>query len=266
MRAFALYVISHQLYLRGEYAKSLGMAETALMINSETYPIPEIYLHLIAVMDCMSLKRTDEAREHLLAAWELARPDDLIEAFGEHHGLLGGMLESAIKKDWPDDFKRIIDITYRFSAGWRRVHNPATEETVADNLDEIFRIQTMPGENTPVRSSYYEENMESYEEQMAYLRESLESAEDEETRATYEQRIAEMEGYMQEYEEESSWDVSAASIDNYRGYAENMVVPSNMNDAEFYELRMQYVDGLIGMDEMISKMDQRLTMMRMEGY
>ena len=139
-------------------------------------------------------------------------------------------------------------------------------ETVADNLDEIFRIQTMPSENTPVRSPYYEENMESYEEQLAYLRESLESAEDEETRATYEQRIAEMEGYMQEYEEESSWDVSAASIDNYRGYAENMVVPSNMNDAEFYELRMQYVDGLIGMDEMISKMDQRLTMMRMEGH
>lgn len=139
-------------------------------------------------------------------------------------------------------------------------------ETVADNLDEIFRIQTMPGENTPVRSSYYEENMESYEEQLAYLRESLESAEDEETRAALEQNIAEMEGYMQEYEEEDSWEVSAASIDRYRGYAENMVVPSNMNDAEFYELRMQYVDGLIGMDEMISKMDQRLTMMRMEGY
>ena len=139
-------------------------------------------------------------------------------------------------------------------------------ETVADNLDETFRIQAMPSENTPVRSPYYEENMESYEEQLAYLRESLESAEDEETRATYEQRIAETEENMREYEEESSWDVSAASIDNYRGYAENMVVPSNMNDAEFYELRMQYVDGLIGMDEMISKMDQRLTMMRMEGY
>lgn len=139
-------------------------------------------------------------------------------------------------------------------------------ETVADNLDETFRIQAMPSENTPVRSPYYEENMESYEEQLAYLRESLESAEDEETRATYEQRIAETEENMREYEEESSWDVSAASIDRYRGYAENMVVPSNMNDAEFYELRMQYVDGLIGMDEMISKMDQRLTMMRMEGY
>lgn len=134
LRAFALYVVAHQLYLKGEHARSLGIAEGALFMAPETYPIPEIYLRLVAVMDCMSLKRTDEARTHLLAAWELARPDGLIEAFGEHHGLLGGMLESAIKKDWPEDFKRIIDITYRFSAGWRRIHNPATEETVADNL------------------------------------------------------------------------------------------------------------------------------------
>lgn len=134
LRSFSLYVAAHQLYLQGDYARSLGTAEAALTMGGNTYPIPEIYLHMVAVMDCMSLKQVDEAREHLLAAWELARPDGLIEAFGEHHGLLGGMLESVIKKDWPDDFKRIIDITYRFSAGWRRVHNPATEETVADNL------------------------------------------------------------------------------------------------------------------------------------
>ena len=98
------------------------------------YPIPAIYLHLVAVMDYMSLKQTDRAQTHLLAAWELARPDDLIEAFGEHHGLLGAMLEAAIKPNWPDDFKRIIDITYRFSSGWRRVHNPVTGHDVADDL------------------------------------------------------------------------------------------------------------------------------------
>ena len=44
------------------------------------------------------------------------------------------MLEAAIKPAWPEDFRRIIDITYRFSAGWRRVHNPATGDDVADNL------------------------------------------------------------------------------------------------------------------------------------
>ena len=78
--------------------------------------------------------KPEQAQAHLLAAWELARPDDLIEGFGEHHGLLGGMLEAVLKKDWPEDFKRIITITYRFSAGWRKIHNPQTGDTVADNL------------------------------------------------------------------------------------------------------------------------------------
>lgn len=134
LRTFALYVHAHQLYLEGDYSRSLGLVEAALMMDNATHPISEIYLRLVAVMDYMSLKRTEDARAHLLAAWDLARPDGLIEAFGEHHGLLGGMLESVIKKDWPEDFKKIIDITYRFSAGWRRVHNPVTQETIADNL------------------------------------------------------------------------------------------------------------------------------------
>ena len=64
------------------------------------------------------------AERHLLDAWELAHPDDLIEGFGEHHGLLGGMLEAVIKQKWPEDFKRIIAITYKFSSGWRKIHNP----------------------------------------------------------------------------------------------------------------------------------------------
>nr|WP_297235392.1 helix-turn-helix transcriptional regulator [uncultured Flavonifractor sp.] len=44
------------------------------------------------------------------------------------------MLEAVLKKDWPDDFRRIITITYRFSSGWRKVHNPVTGHDVADNL------------------------------------------------------------------------------------------------------------------------------------
>nr|WP_302772711.1 helix-turn-helix transcriptional regulator [Anaerotignum lactatifermentans] len=44
------------------------------------------------------------------------------------------MLEAVIKPISPEDFKRIIDITYRFSSGWRRVHNPITGHDVADDL------------------------------------------------------------------------------------------------------------------------------------
>ena len=134
LRAFALYVQAHYLYLKEDYANSAGMVEGALAMGASAYPISAIYLHLVAVMDYMSLKATEKAQAHLLAAWKIARPDDLIEAFGEHHGLLGAMLEAAIKPDWPEDFKRIIDITYRFSSGWRRVHNPITGHDVADDL------------------------------------------------------------------------------------------------------------------------------------
>ena len=134
LRAFALYVQAHYLYLQEEYGRSAGMVEATLSMGAERYPISAIYLHLVAVMDYMSLKQTSRAKAHLLAAWELARPDDLIEGLGEHHGLLGGMLEAVIKPGWPEDFRRIIDITYRFSAGWRRVHNPETGHDVADDL------------------------------------------------------------------------------------------------------------------------------------
>lgn len=134
LRAFALYVLAHYLYLQKEYGKSVGIVEGTLAMGARQYPIPAIYLHLVAVMDYMSLRKPEQAREHLLLAWELARPDDLIEGFGEHHGLLGGMLEATLKQDFPEDFKRIIAITYRFSSGWRRVHNPETGHDVADNL------------------------------------------------------------------------------------------------------------------------------------
>ncbi|WP_125115056.1 LuxR C-terminal-related transcriptional regulator [Agathobaculum sp. Marseille-P7918] len=134
LRAFAIYVQAHYLYLKGDYARSAGMVEATLAMGADAYPISAIYLHLVAVMDYMSLKQTNRAQTHLLTAWEIARPDDLIEGFGEHHGLLGGMLEATIKPNWPEDFKRIIDITYRFSSGWRRVHNPITGHDVADDL------------------------------------------------------------------------------------------------------------------------------------
>ena len=148
LRAFALYVQAHYLYLKKEYSKSAGTVEATLAMGASAYPIPAIYLHLVAVMDYMSLKQSEQAQGHLLTAWEMARPDDLIESFGEHHGLLGAMLEAVIKPQWPEDFKRIIDITYRFSSGWRRVHNPITGHDVADDLTTTeFAIAMLAARN-----------------------------------------------------------------------------------------------------------------------
>ncbi len=134
LRAFAMYVLAHYLYLKEEYGYSAGIVEATLSMGGNAYPIPAIYLHLVAVMDYMSLRNREKAEFHMLEAWKTACPDNLIEGLGEHHGLLGGMLEAVIKPNWPEDFKRIIDITYRFSSGWRRVHNPITGHDVADDL------------------------------------------------------------------------------------------------------------------------------------
>ena len=134
LKGFAFYVQAHRMYLEGRYRESIGLVEAALQMEKKVYNIPYRYLNLIAVVDYVSLRETEKAKEHFMAAWNIAEPDGLIEAFGEHHGLLGGILEVALKKERPEDFKRMIAITYSFSEGWRKVHNPATGHDVADNL------------------------------------------------------------------------------------------------------------------------------------
>ena len=134
VRMFSAYVRAHQAYLRGDYGHSLGIVEGSLSMARELHPIPALYLHLVGCMSAMSTKQVDYAKELFVRAWELAEPDGLIEGIAEHHGLLGGLIETCVKPVDAQMYRRIIDITYRFSAGWRRVHNPRMREEVADNL------------------------------------------------------------------------------------------------------------------------------------
>lgn len=134
MQLWGAYVLAHKAYLVKDYQRSLGIVQTCLMTCSKVYPIAMIYLNLVVAMDLMNLKETDKAKVYFMKVWEISRPDNLIEGIGEHHGLLQGLIEAYMKKDYPEDYARIIDITYKFSAGWRRIHNPDTNEDVADNL------------------------------------------------------------------------------------------------------------------------------------
>lgn len=134
MQLWGAYVLAHKAYLVKDYQRSLGIVQTCLMTCSKVYPIAMIYLNLVVAMDLMNLKETDKAKVYFMKVWEISRPDNLIEGIGEHHGLLQGLIETCMKKDYPEDYVRIINITYKFSAGWRRIHNPDTNEDVADNL------------------------------------------------------------------------------------------------------------------------------------
>jgi len=134
MKLYACYVLAHKAYLEQDYSGSLMIAEMGLALCPQDYPISSIYIHIVAAMALANMKRMDEARAHIDTAWKLAQPDDMLQPFGEHHGLLQGLIERYFKNNAPEYLDRILDITYKFSAGWRKIHNPDTQHDVADNL------------------------------------------------------------------------------------------------------------------------------------
>lgn len=134
LKLWALYVISHKLYVAGNNAKALGVVQTALLLSDKAYPLAEIYLHLSAAMNYMALKDIESGRRHFLKAWETALPDGFFEPFGEHHGLLCGLIEACLKSEYYAEYKEIIGIANKFSKGWRTIHNDRMKKTVTHNL------------------------------------------------------------------------------------------------------------------------------------
>ncbi len=137
LKLYACYILAHKAYLEGDYSRTLALADTAIAFSSEVFPIPFVYCHIIAAIALMNMKRPQDAMARLEKAWAIAAPDELLEPFGEHHGLMQGLIENFFKDKYPELHKRIDKITYAFSAGWRLVHNPDTNHEVADNLSTL---------------------------------------------------------------------------------------------------------------------------------
>ena len=142
LRLFATYAMAHQAYLTGDYGRCIGMAENALGMKQARYPISEMFLHLVAAMGWMSKRQPEKAECHFMEAWSIAQADDLIETIGEHHGLLQGLPEACLKKDYSHEFARVIEITYRFSRGWSNTeiadHMGISRGTVKNRLSTTY--------------------------------------------------------------------------------------------------------------------------------
>lgn len=133
-KVFACYLLSMQSYQRGEYYKGTGIVDTCFLLERTDYVVPSIYLYLAGAMNAMGVDNTELGKEYFTKAYELAKEDGLFEPIGENHGLLHGLVETCLKKKQTKDYEKIIAITYKFSYGWRRIHNPFTGENVADTL------------------------------------------------------------------------------------------------------------------------------------
>jgi len=137
LKLYGCYILAHKAYLEGDYSRALATADMGIAISPEVYPIAFVYCHIIAAIALMNMKRPKDAMSRLEKAWAIAEPDGLLEPFGEHHGLMQGLIENFFKDKYPELHKKIDKITYTFSAGWRAVHNPDTKHEVADNLSTL---------------------------------------------------------------------------------------------------------------------------------
>ena len=163
LRIFAANVISHDLYLKGEYSRALGICDAALFSCKEIYPVGMIYLYCVTAMCEISLKNQAEAEKAILTAWKLAEKDELIEPFIELHGLLQGLLESCIRKEKLEMMKKesrnneewyrvilgeLIEIARLLSSKYTRSKvRKAMPDEYAYILDELIHVQKDEDDN-----------------------------------------------------------------------------------------------------------------------
>ena len=138
-------------------------------------------------------------------------------------------------------------------------------------MDETERIALMPGENTPIESRYYEENLASYDETIAELEAQLKEQQeaddpDEEAIDMLTGSLEDFRSYREEYMETGRWEVSEADIARYRKYASyGVVTRASVWSSGAYTQIAQYLDGAMTAQQLASELEKTLQMQRLEG-
>ncbi|MBQ8288420.1 MAG: helix-turn-helix domain-containing protein [Clostridia bacterium] len=144
LQFFGCYILSHAAYLNQEYDHSRGIAEIALALGGDAYPLASNYLRTMLCIDLMCLRRTEEAKQCFDRLWSTVWPDGGIEVIGEHHLLMLGLPEICLKRQEPEQYKQLIAVTKRFGVSWKKAHHHSTGRSIADGLSLMeYTIATM---------------------------------------------------------------------------------------------------------------------------
>ena len=154
-------------------------------------------------------------------------------------------------------------------------HLPEAEtflETLAESLDSATRYSLFPDQNEPVRNPNFEEIKKTTEKWLGYARANLEKA-DEEERETWEKAVEEYEQQL-ENADRDSWLISPDNIAQYRERSRYMkpvtwdpfkAISASEGWDQIWEMRYSYGKGQTGAGELLSYMDKKVRMMRLEG-
>lgn len=148
LRLFACYIMAYEAYLEKDYNKSLGIVQTALCLSRDKYNVSLIYLHIIAAMDYINLRKTALAVAEIEKARALAKPDGFIMPFVEHYNLLQGLIEKTFKHKYPAEYDTIMSLAGTYNSHWYDIYNRRANDSVADNLTNVeFTIAMLYSRN-----------------------------------------------------------------------------------------------------------------------
>lgn len=165
-----------------------------------------------------------------------------------------------------------LEVTAAFVNPYSANKDAAIEflECVLQNMGTGERATLCDVEVEPVRSSYYQEALESAQDELENWKQALEEAEEGDKQ--------EIEGYIADNEEwlqridELYWNISPTAIEWYRANDDhlalssyNSVLYSNEGSSEYSTYIDQYYEGEISATQMLEAMDKKLQMIILEG-
>lgn len=150
LKPMAVYAYSRWLMLQENNGRAIGLAEGALIFMRDIYPIQSIYLSLTIADGYIISGNWEKAEYYFRYAWSLAKPDGIIAPFAEFRYMLSGLLEKCLRKDEPDIYKKILDLSTVYLKNWISIHNILTGDTVTSKLSPTeFNVAMLAARGMP---------------------------------------------------------------------------------------------------------------------
>lgn len=140
-------------------------------------------------------------------------------------------------------------------------------EYMARNMNNAMKVMLCPEANDPVENRYYQEHLKWYDNNIAELEKSLETA-DEENKRAIQESIDRSKQYRKEFEENERWEITAEAIADYRALVPYLYVLDDQMvfaNEEVSTLRSRYMQGEMSADQFIKEFDRKLRMIRLEN-
>lgn len=134
LKPMSVYAYSRWLLLEGTVGRAIGLAEGALIFMRDIYPVEAVYLSLTLADGYIMSGNWEKAEYFFRYAWSLAAPDGILAPFAEFRYLLSGLLEKCMRREEPETYKKILDMSTVYFKNWINIHNILTGDKVSSKL------------------------------------------------------------------------------------------------------------------------------------